>query len=232
MKKITFILLILLVTLILPGMTTAKEMQSVSYPREDVWSGTWESDDVTFYLIQNGTEITGNYEPHDIDTYDPGLITGILSADMTVCTGRWVESGPNTLYLSEDAMSHWDTGGVYPEGMDQDYSYSMVWERRGRQTDPDNPWTGTWVNDEEREIMVQNGTVVRSTYYPLPPDEDEPGIFEGTISDDKRTVNGFWTETGNFTFFLCSDYSSFHGTYTVDMATSGKTYVWEAEKIS
>ncbi|MBN1166390.1 MAG: hypothetical protein JXA44_04580 [Methanospirillaceae archaeon] len=232
MKKIKTTLLILLVTLILTGMATAKEMQSISDPQEDVWSGTWTSDDFTFYIIQNGTEITGTYDPYDIDTYDPGMITGTLSADMKICTGKWVESGPNTLYLSDDAMSHWDTGGVYPEGMDQDYSYEMIWERRGRQTDPDNPWTGTWVNDEEREIMVQNGTVVRSTYYPLPPDEDEPGTFEGTVSEDNRTITGFWTETGNFTCILSGDNSSFHGAYMVDLAKSGKSYLWNAKRES
>ena len=225
------------VSLIFTCAVSAGQVTDENSPGENPWNGTWTSGYYTIVIQENETGISGWYEPFDIDTYDPGMLTGSLSDDKKIFSGKWIESGPNTLYLSDDNMSHSGTGGVYLEGMEQPYSYSMEWDRVGAQLDPDNPWSGSWENDEAMETMIQNGTSVTSTYFQKLTEEDEgdesdePGIFEGTVTEGGRTLTGFWPETGNFTFILSEDGNFWTGTDNLDFSKFIVTDTWNATKI-
>lgn len=74
---------------------------------ETGWTGRWISDVDIVHLVQNGSVVTGTYEPiHTavIDLVEPGTIEGTLSGDGKVFTGTWKESGGILFTLSDDSL--------------------------------------------------------------------------------------------------------------------------------
>jgi len=39
-------------------------------------NGTWESQNYTLFFLQDGSSISGSYEPKDIKSRDPGMLMG------------------------------------------------------------------------------------------------------------------------------------------------------------
>ncbi|MBN1166387.1 MAG: hypothetical protein JXA44_04560 [Methanospirillaceae archaeon] len=199
---------------------------------ENPWNGTWISQFYTLSIQQNGSEIAGSYVPFDLDTYDAGLLTGSLSDDTRTFFGVWTESGFVNGTLSEDKNSFAGVISNNPAGdMNDPYAYPKTVTRTGNGFDPDNPWSGTWESKRKSYVLVQSGTIVTGTHEPLPGIEDEPGIFEGTVSDDKRSASLKWLESGSFSFTLSDDGSYYNGTFTVDRDPDTESNYWNATRI-
>jgi hypothetical protein len=74
---------------------------------ESDWTGDWISDVDILHLSQNGSSVTGTYEPKIetvIDLVEPGIIEGVLSDDGKVFTGTWEEEGRVRFILSDDGL--------------------------------------------------------------------------------------------------------------------------------
>jgi hypothetical protein len=85
----------------------ASRIMTDDVANETGWTGTWRSNTETLYLVQNGSVVSGTYEPFnpgENDLEEPGVIEGTLSVDETEFTGTWKEFGGLKYILSEDAM--------------------------------------------------------------------------------------------------------------------------------
>jgi len=232
MRNVLIFGIILVLVLVFITAGCVKETPEENNSAENRWNGTWASEQYILFILQNGSEITGSYEPHDIESRDPGLLQGILSEDKEIFSGIWTESGPVTLVISDDGMSYFGTGGTRPGKItEQSYTYTSNGTRVGPLSDPDNAWSGTWKSGKTVQTMIQNGTSVRSTYQQVSTEEDEPGLFEGTVSGDGKTLTGKWMESGNFSFILSEDGSFWNGTYSVELDESAETSFWNATKL-
>ncbi len=73
---------------------------------------------------------------------------------------------------------------------------------------------GSWTAGQYlMNITVNENGDVSATYYPIDPKTGEPGVIEGTLSEDGTELTGTWTESGVFTFTLSDDETYFNGTY-------------------
>ncbi|PKL59616.1 MAG: hypothetical protein CVV33_06900, partial [Methanomicrobiales archaeon HGW-Methanomicrobiales-4] len=197
------------------------------------WNGTWVSDDFTLFILQNVSEISGDYVPLNFELYDPGHMQGTLSEDGKTFSGICTEKGFLKLNLSDDEMSFSGVGVIPPLGsMSEPYVYERNGTRSENLSDLDNKWSGTWTTPKKTFELIQNGTYVFGTNEPLLPEvKDEPGLFEGTVSEDGKTITLNWLETGNFTFTLSDDGSFFNGTYHVEPDPSRVSDSWNGTKI-
>lgn len=87
---------------------------------------------------------------------------------------------------------------------------------------PSLEWNGTWQSETVEMVLVQTGNTVTGTYTPLDWNTTDPGVIEGTISDDGKVLSGTWREGGNLTLVLAEDYSNFNGTFTYDYLADHK----------
>jgi hypothetical protein len=212
---------------------TADQVPDAGNASEQIWNGTWESDGYTLFIKQNDTAIAGTYEPLNISLADPGVLTGSLSADGKVFSGTWTESGSLNMVLADDKMSYVGAGTVRPdESVNESGAYTVLGTRMESSFDPEKVWNGTWVTEHVVNALTQDGTTVTGIHHPLPGIEDEPGLFEGTVSEDGKTLNGTWMETGNFTFTLADDGMSWNGTYDLAQNASAGSSSWNARKVA
>jgi len=198
----------------------------------NTWNGTWKDDVYTIFIQQNGTEIAGYYIPFDPEAYDAGMLEGTLSEDQKTFSGVWIESGLQESTLSDDGMSFNGTGTTNPVGsFTEPQTYETTGTRVGTPVDPDNLWTGSWQTPRKVYHLTQEGTTISGTNEPLPETEDEPGVFEGTVSEDGKIVSLEWIESGNFTFILSDDGMSWNGTYTEVVDPAAELLPWNATRI-
>ena len=198
---------------------------------ENVWNGTWVSDIYTTNYQQNGTEIAGYYIPFNPDLYDPGLLEGTVSEDGKTITGVWTESGLTMLEISEDGMSMSGTGTTGDGVVDEPYTYERTVTRVGDIVDPENIWSGSWITEFNTYNITQNGTFISGTHQPLPGREDDPGVFEGTVSEDRKTFSGTWTESGSFSYTMSEDGTYYNGTFSEGLDPSSEWYPINATKM-
>lgn len=200
---------------------------------DNPWTGTWTAENDTVFIEQNGSEISGSYVPFDLENYDAGRLEGSLSEDGKIFSGTWTDTGSMDLTLSEDMMSFYGNGQIHPEGnMTEPYVYKATGTRDGEVTDMKNPWTGSWTTPRKTYNLTQNGASITGTNKPLSGSNDEPGVFEGRVQEDGKTIFMNWTETGNFVFTLSDNGTSFTGTYTFERNPSAGTGYWNATKTS
>ncbi|NLV27211.1 MAG: hypothetical protein GXY48_08625 [Methanomicrobiales archaeon] len=227
MKKIAISIFIFLL-----AMCATTTSQADSDPIENAWNGTWESEYYILLIYQNGTAISGSYEPKDSTLYDPGLLKGMLSEDGKTFSGIWTESGPLSVVLSDDGMSISGSYGIrIDKKLTESDMYPTTRTRMEDSFDPENPWNGTWRGERTITTWIQNGTFVSGTYSPLPDIDDEPGISEGTVSGDGNSLKGKWIEAGNFSFTLDDDLMAFTGTYDITLNDPTGTDTWNGKKI-
>ena len=210
----------------------AEKMADQGTNSDTWWNGTWMSEYYTLLFLQNGSSIAGSYEPVDINTWDPGLLKGSLSEENSVFSGIWTESGTVSLILSDDGMSFSGTGGVNQAGsQEKPFTYTNTGTRVGEDFQKEIPWNGTWKTERNTYTLIQNGSLVSGTYTPLLMDEDEPGLIEGTVSEDGKEMTGSWVESGNFSFSISENKMSFNGTYGVDRTEPAFVDYWNGTKI-
>lgn len=198
----------------------------------NAWNGTWTDEMFTVVIQQSGTEIAGYYVPFDPEAYDSGLLEGTLSEDQKIFSGVWTESGNQESTLSDDGMSFNGTGSTNSVGsFTEPQTYETTGTRVGTPADPDNLWTGSWETPRKVYNLTQDGTIISGTNEPLPETDDEPGVFEGTVSEDGKTVSLEWIESGNFTFILSDDGMFWNGTYTNVLDPSAEQFPWNATRI-
>ena len=215
------------------GAGSAEKTPDVFNTSENIWNGTWASDAYTLYIQQDNSVISGAYEPENLTLLDPGLLKGNISKDGGIFSGTWTETGPLKVVISDDKMSYSGTGGVRPDdNLNGSGNYTVKATRVESSFDPENIWTGTWKTPRSTNMWTQNGTVVVGSYEPLPGIGDEPGIFEGSVSEDGKTISGRWTETGNFSFMISDDHSHFNGTYDIAQNISAGSGTWNGTKLS
>ncbi|MBN1166388.1 MAG: hypothetical protein JXA44_04565 [Methanospirillaceae archaeon] len=198
---------------------------------EGLWNGTWISEDYTFFYTQNGSIITGIYLPFDTDTNEAGSVEGAVSEDFMTHSGIWIETGGINLSLSEDGMFLSGTGTTGEGVLDEPGLYEITATRVGESLDPENIWSGNWITPRKTYTLTQNGTHVTGTNQPLPGIEDDPGVFEGELSDDTLTFSGTWTESGRYFYTLSEDTLSFSGTYTDAREPSAQTLPLNATRV-
>lgn len=215
------------------GAGSAEKTLDVFNTSENIWNGTWASAEYTLYIKQDNSVISGAYEPENLTLLDPGLLKGNISKDGIIFSGIWTETGPLKVVLSDDNMSYSGSGGVRPdENLNEPGNYTVKATRVESSFDPENIWTGTWKTSRGTNSWKQNGSVVVGSYEPLPDVGDEPGIFEGSVSDDGKTITGRWTESGNFSFTISDDHSYFNGTYDIAQNASAGSDTWNGTKLS
>ena len=223
---------LLIGVLLLVSAGTADQVSSTSTQSGTVWNGTWESIGYTLFIQQNQSAIGGEYEPLNISELDPGLFEGAVSADGMVFSGTWTESGRNELVLADDQMSYTGTGSVRPEGsLTGPGSYAVTGNRVESSFDPVERWNGTWKTNLTISTFIQNGTHVTGSYEPLSGLNDEPGLFDGNVSPDGKTLTGTWLESGNFSFHVSENGLFWNGTYDIARYPSAGSDVWNATKL-
>lgn len=201
---------------------TADSAQAL-YP----WNGIWETDSYFMTITQNESVVAAIYEPKEGIPVDMGVIEGTLSADGKTFSGTWTETGPITYTMSDDAMEYTGIIGVSLNGAVINPNTSTTVATRSLPSfDPDQIWTGTWNADRYTVILVQNGARVTGTYTPLASVNDEPGVLEGMVSEDGRSLPATWREGGNFSFTLSADGSYFNGTYTWQPGLDAESDSW------
>lgn len=225
-------IIIIMVSLFFLYAGSAEELFEVDLQGENLWNGSWVSNDDIIFIQQNSSEISGSYVPKDLVTHDPGLLEGKVSEDGKTFSGKWIDSGVMLLNLSSDNMSFSGIGVIDPVGsMEEPYTYERNGTRNEVPSDPDNLWTGIWTTPKKTYNLTQNGTVITGIHQPISSEEDEPGLFEGTVSEDGRSVTLNWVEEGNFSFNLSEDGSAFTGNYTFTLDPSSESAVWNGTKI-
>lgn len=232
MKNLIIIGVIVIIALILLGIAFIGQKSGEVSHSSNNWNGTWKSELYTLSIKQSGSVISGNYEPDNISSSDPGVLAGTLSAEGKAFSGVWTESGPLNLVMSEDGMSYSGIGAVRPEGgRNPSETYKTGGKRVGNVSGPHNTWSGNWNSTRTNQTFTQNGTVVTGSYQPWSNINDEPGTFEGTVSEDGKTVSGKWTESGNFNFVLSEDGSVFNGTYSIFLQKTDDSDSWNATRL-
>lgn len=196
------------------------------------WNGTWESEYYILVFLQDGVNISGWYEPKAGYPYDPGVFTGELSENGSVFSGTWRESGPFSYVLADDFQSF---SGAFGSGTDLDTDESelitIIMNRTDQSYDSSLPWTGTFEGERFIITYLQNGTQVTGEYYPVPGIVDEPGVSEGVVSDDGRSLTGTWREEGNFSFTLSEDGMAFSGRYNIVQDISAGYESWDGKRV-
>lgn len=222
--------MVLVLVLVCAG--SAEQTPGADNQAKNPWNGTWESVNYTFSIQQNGQEIVGTYIPGDPNRYDTGILKGNVSEDLRTFSGMWTESGSIELTLSEDGLSFKGTVTNDPVGeMTEPFTFERTGTRVGTPVDPDNLWTGTWKTPKKMYYLTQDGTSITGRNEALPGINDEPGIYEGTVSGDGKTTSIRWIESGNFTFILSDDGLSWNGTYSEVLDPSAELYPWNATRI-
>ena len=199
----------------------------------DPWNGIWETESYIMTIMQNGSVITGMYEPKEGVSVDPGVIEGTVSADGRTCSGTWTETGPVTYTLSDDAMAYTGIIGVSLNGtvIDPDIP-ATIGTRSLPSLDPQHIWAGTWNADRYTVNLVQDGTRVTGTYTPLSSVNDEPGTLEGSVSENGRLFTATWQEGGRISVTLAADGSFFNGTYTIQPDLDAASDSWNGIRIA
>lgn len=222
-----------IIILLIPGVCFAEEQIHAESKGVNLWNGTFSSDLSSLTIHQNGTEISGLYIPKDDALSDPGVLEGTLSEDEKTFSGKWTETGPFRLVMDDDAMTYNGTIGISLNGEIINPETSTTnGTRKGSSFNPENLWSGTWNNPHMLNTWVQDGFTVTGLYSPMENVNDEPGVMEGTVSDDGNIFSGTWKESGNFTFHLSDDGSYFNGTYSVSLDPDAKTDLWNGIKIN
>lgn len=215
MRYIYFTVLLAIVVLLFVSTGLAEQGTDVVSNAENIWNGTWACSNHFFFIEQNSSGITGSYMPKRPEIYDTGRLEGSLSEDGKTYSGKWIESGSITANLSSDNMSYTRIVTTNPQGnMTEPYTHLDNATRIGAISDPDNLWTGSWLNVRKTYNYTQNGSVVRGTNIPFPGVPDQPGMMEGTVSEDGKIITGNWTETGYYNFTMSDDGSFFNGTFS------------------
>jgi hypothetical protein len=215
MKIVGITGIVLVFSLLCMSFVSAEQANDTKPASEYMWNGTWSSQNYTLYITQDESKISGVYVPFDLFELDPGLLEGNLSADGKTYSGIWIEKGSNINTLSGDMMSFSISGYADPQGpMTGPTNYTSNATRTGEIVDPANPWTGNYVSDWKTFNLTQDGTVLTGTNEPLPEINDNPGIINGTVTEDGMTFAGTWIEKGKYTFLMADDGMSMNVTIT------------------
>lgn len=197
-----------------------------------LWNGTWESEYYILVFLQDGENISGWYEPKVGYPYDPGVFSGELSDNGSIFSGTWRESGPFTYMLADDYQS---ISGTFGSERDMDAAepelIPVIMNRTDQSFNSSLPWTGTFEGERFIITYSQNGIHVTGEYYPVPGIVDEPGVSEGVVSDDGRTLTGTWREEGNFSFTLSEDGMAFSGLYTIAQDLTAGYESWDGKRV-
>ena len=215
MKIISKIGLFLVLSILITGIVSAENATDIKTASEYAWNGTWSSPNYTMYINQDESGISGAYVPMDLLEYDSGYLEGTLSSDGKTYSGIWIESGKSTNTFSNDRMSFTINGSTDPQGpMTEPAQYTSNATRIGEIVDTANPWTGNYVSEWKSYNLTQDGFVITGTNEPLPDNNDNPGVMNGTVSEDGMTSNGTWIEKGGFTFVMADEGNSMNVTIT------------------
>lgn len=201
MKHILLAGLVMTITLLLIVPGWADERTDVNGTDTENWIGTWTDANHTISIEQEGTELIGIGTPFKPDADYSFLLTGMISEDGTVYQTVMKSSGTRNLQISDDLMSFSGTGTVDSvDNSSEPYTYEVNATRNGTTTDPDNLWTGEWLSGNSSMILNQNGSIVTGKTYYIP-DPKYTQEFEGTVSDDGKSVFMTWSyeEEVNFT---------------------------------
>lgn len=168
------------------------------------WTGTWTDANFSLSLEQNGTEITGIGQSFDFNLNDPFILSGSISEDGTSLNGVMKDTGTLEMYLSDDQMSFTGNGTVDQVLETGDvYSYSTEGTRNGTII-PDKIWSGDWLTGNSSIIINQEGNTITGEYFPLTSPETS-GVFEGTVSEDGKTLSMAWSFIEKITFIQSDD---------------------------
>lgn len=233
LQRIILTGIIITLTLFSIGLCTAEKSSDNSIITGNLWNGTWESDNYSISIIQNGKSIAGSYEPKDPKIHDPGLLKGQLSEDGREFSGIWTEAGNFLLVLSPDKMTFTGVSKNRPElKVTESDPFTANGTRIGSAVDPNYPWTGSYKTKKADYTIIQNGTVVTGSYTPLKDIEDEPGIIEAQASEDGTKISGKWVETGKFSFVISDDLKTIEGTQGTNFTESPVIKPWVGRKTS
>jgi len=221
MKKI-ILTGIFLMALLLFCQAVSADQAGDGNQKENIWNGTWEDDMYILYFEQNGTDITGIYEPYEYDTpNDLGKLVGNLSSDGTEFYGKWIVTTDASLQLADDMMSFSGISTYTPiEGIKEIKGKEIIANRTGEIADEENPWTGAFTSSEKSYNLTQMGSTVTGDSAPLPGFADGWESIEGVVSDDGKTLDMTATKIGGVTLVISDDGSYYNGTYTDDMSNT------------
>lgn len=233
MRFLSYTAVVAVSLLLLISSGYAEQNSSSESPSEQIWNGTWACSNHFFHLEQSSAGITGWYEPKNQNVTDTGLLEGSVDETGMNYSGVWVESGTVNLTLSADNVSYSGVITTNPLGtMTEPALHPVNATRIGEIVDQENLWTGDWQSQRKVYTFIQNGLEVSGSNKPLPGVHDQPGMLEGTVSGDGRTIMGNWTETGTFNFTMSAGNSSFNATYYETLEPEANSSFMIAEKLS
>lgn len=220
--KIIIVSGIILLALIVCFQPVSADQAEEMNQTENIWNGTWADDMYLLYFQQNGTNVSGIYEPYESDTqYDLGKLVGNLSSDGTRFTGKWIVTSTVTLNLSDDEKSITGSSTDNPiKGLKEIKAKGINGNRTEEITDKENPWTGTWVSSTKIYNLTQAGSSITGDSAPLPEFMDGYESIEGNISPDGTSATMNSMKIGGVTLVISNDGSYYNGTYTDDLSGS------------
>ena len=233
MRFLSFTAVFAVSLLLLISSGYAEQSSSNESPTDLIWNGTWACSNHYFHLEQNPEGITGWYEPKNQNVTDTGLLDGSIDETGMNYSGIWTESGTVNLTLSPDNASYSGIATTNPLGtMTEPAVHTADATRIGDVTDPENLWTGEWETPRKVYTYLQNGSTITGFNTLMPGVMDQPGTFEGTVSEDGRTIIGNWTETGTFNFTMTDGYSAFNATYHETLDPKANSSFMIAKKLT
>ena len=223
--KIRVVAILLIVIFVVFQSCSAEPLEGINQTR-NIWNGTWADDTYTLYFHQNGTEISGIYEPFDYDTpYDIGRLEGTLSPDEKQFSGKWIVKGIVSVHLSDDENSFTGTSVDNPiNGLIGIKAKELYANRTGIIQDAQNPWTGTWKTATKTFNLTQTGSEIKGETHPLPGVADGSQTLEGIISKDKKIAIINSTKAGDVILIISNDGSYYNGTYMDDFSGSDEQF--------
>ena len=188
------------------------------------WTGVWNSTaDGTgvLTLVQDEEAVSGTYNRSDVD---PVIVSGILSEDRYMLTGRWEgdgAEGPFELAMERGLAGF--SGWLMNETVSGETT-TIPWN--GTRTTPLKvSWTGVWKDEVEgvgEMKLHQAGNTVTGTYgY-----DSDYGAISGTLSGGGYLLTGRWYEDGaegEFSFTMTPRQDAFSGWWRDDVSSGDTT---------
>ncbi len=188
MKNELYLLILLCTAVLVPAAYAAGGIAVTE--GVDLWTGSWLTEkNATVDLTQTGTNVTGIYIPEEGVRLISSTLEGTVSDDGKEVVGTWKDIGPITMNLSDDMGS-------------AEILWGCCNELETYTRDGSDGVTGEWKSADYLLTLTGEGTSLTGKIVTTDPNLTEFAEVTGTVSDDGKSFEGTWIETGKFRFTM------------------------------